>query len=201
MSVKLIRLLELISTVLLALILMNHKNMIPIFIAYTSALLVLEFIVIQISILRNKLYCIGMKRYYWPGLLQQLILNLLFLVLYVSGFHLLIPSPITNLIFFGISLALIIFLDSRKHIFYISSGFILHKHVYSVVQWNFSSIDKVYIFPDHVEFVNGRKKLKVAFVDDKNAVGRIHLFLDPLIKDKLIERSVAVRRSNGRHSI
>jgi hypothetical protein len=187
MLVRHIRLLLLLGAIPLIILFRDHELMIPIVIGYTVFNLLSRFIIIQCKIWMKIILCIGMQRFYISGLILELLVSLLFFLGTYSNFYPLLPFDLRLLIVFTYFTS-IVYLDSRKHLFYVSKNYLLHKHVFSIIQWNYKSIDKVYVYPDKIVFVKGKNKLKVGFANDENAVIKIYEFLEPLLGKKLIHK-------------
>jgi hypothetical protein len=177
----------LLGAIPLILIFRKHDSMLAIVVGYAVFNILVRFSIIQINILLGNYLSIGMKRFYVSGLIVELLMSLVLLLTSFSSYYMLTPVEFRLMLIVAYFLVLI-YLDSRKNLFYVSKTYILHKHKFTIIQWSYKSIDKVYVYPDRIVFVKGKKKLKVGFANDENAVTNISVFLKPYLGKKLINQ-------------
>ncbi|MFM2293389.1 MAG: hypothetical protein RIS29_3202 [Bacteroidota bacterium] len=180
-----IRISVLFTEVLMIILLRNQRLMIEIIIWIEAIYLTCKYLFIQIQVWRKKFYSIGIRRFYFLGLIHQLIISIGFYIAISYQLHKSFGFNINNLAIAGLYLGLMLLLDSRKHIFLISHKYVTHKHNWKLIQWKLADLQKVYIYPHKIEFVKGHTKLKAIFDEDIESSIEIVDFLKPLIGNKL----------------
>lgn len=178
--VRIIQVFTITVVISLVILLRNNSYLVPVVVAFMVLQEIGRYMFIQTNVKKRKYYAIGLRRFYLRGLIQEIIFSAVVLVVAV-----LLPNHLYDIIIALAYLLVMLLLDTRKHIFIITKTHILHKHLYQVIQWKLSSLDKVYIYSHKIEFVKGNIKLKTAF-DEKSGIEKeIIRFIKPLIGQKL----------------
>jgi len=174
--------------IILSLILRSQDYVIVIIVGLCSLSLISKYLFIQYNISKKKYLTIGLRRFYQNGLIYQIATGIVFCVYPLVLSKLKLPFEINNLIIIAAYLCMIEFFDWKKNIFILSKTFIFHKHKLKIIEWKLSSLDKVYVYQDTLEFVKDLHKLKVAFSNNDSKVNQINAFLEPILKTKLVKK-------------
>lgn len=183
---SIIRLITIILAVLLIILLRNNTYIIPLVVLFMVFQEVGKYLIIQLNVWKKNYFCIGLKRFYMTGLFQEILISLVLFTVSLIGIYRLNTVHIYNAIIAITYILVMVLLDSRKHIFIISKNYLLHKHLFQIIQWELELLDKVYVYPHKIEFVKGGKKLKAAFDEPSDSAEEIVRFIKPIIGRKLV---------------
>jgi hypothetical protein len=185
--VRIIQIFTITVALLLIVLLRNNSYLIPAVVVFMVLLEIVKYLIIQVNIWKKNYFAIGYKRFYLKGLIMEIIIS--FVLLMVNIF---IPFHVFDTIIALLYLFVMLFLDTRKHIFIITKKHILHKHLFQIIQWKLSSLDKVYVFSHKIEFVKNHTKLKTAFDEQSDVATEIIRFIKPLIGQKLTVKNESI---------
>lgn len=163
----------------------DDNRLIPLIASGELFLLLSRFFYLKMEEIRKHSVTVGLKDFYTPALIMQMIASLLILFFWYYDLHRITDSEIHQIIWILSYVVLLIVLESRKKLFLVNRKYLFHRVGFHITMWQLTDIRKINMMADRIEFVRGDTKLKAILGHKSVSSVRLHEFLQRYAGTKL----------------